>query len=116
VTGPLIYHIATTEEWESGRRDGEYTPAAFETDGFIHLSTHNQIVDTANRYYGGRRNLVLLCVDPDAVTAPLRYEDLAGSGQRFPHLYGRLSLEAVVEVLAFPCEPDGSFSMPGGLS
>jgi len=111
----MIYHIATVTEWENGQEDGLYTPAAFEADGFIHLSDRDQIVDTANRYYRGQPGLVLLCVDSDAVAAPLRYEDLTGQGQSFPHIYGKLDLDAIYDVVPFLCSPDGTFSMPENL-
>jgi len=85
----MIYHIAISDEWRAGQEEGMYTPAAFDADGFIHLSSLDQIVDVANRYFRGQRSLVLVCVDPAAVEAPIKYEDLASQGQCYPHIHGK---------------------------
>ena len=61
--------------------------------------------------FHGRSDLVLLVIDSDRVTAPIRYED-AGSGQRFPHIYGPLGLDAVVAVQDFGPGADGLFERP----
>jgi glutathione S-transferase len=34
----------------------------------------------------------------------------------FPHLYGPLNLDAVVQILPFPAGSDGTFRLPGSLS
>ncbi len=62
------------------------------------------MVEVANRYYAGRQGLVLLTIDPAAVGAEIRYENLDGGDEAFPHIYGALPLEAVAEVRPF--EPD----------
>jgi len=111
----MIYHVATRAEWEAGQKEGMYTPAAFDADGFIHLSSLDQIVDVANRYFRGQRGLVLVCVNPDAVEAPIKYEDLADQGQYYPHIYGKLNLDAVIRVIPFSPDPDGSYRKPVGL-
>jgi uncharacterized protein (DUF952 family) len=111
----MIYHIATSAEWQSGQEEAMYTPAAFDADGFIHLSSLDQIVGVANRYFRGQRGLVLICVDPAAVEAPIKYEDLANQGQCYPHIYGKLNLDAVIRVIPFDPDPDGSYRKPVGL-
>jgi len=111
----MIYHIATAAEWKAGQEGTMYTPAAFDADGFIHLSGLDQVVDVANRYFRGQRALVLVCVDPDAVEAPITYEDLANQGQLHPHIYGKLNLDAVIRVIPFDPDPDGTFRNPVGL-
>ncbi len=117
----MILHIARRAEWDSARTRGWYRPAAFEQDGFIHCSTLAQALATANRFFYGQRDLVLLHIDERKLAAPLRYESAAppaGSVEAepraglFPHLYGNLNLDAVMEVIEFPCAADGSFELP----
>jgi len=36
-------------------------------------------------------------------------------GRLFPHLYGPLNLDAVTEVLHFPCDAEGQFVLPAAL-
>ena len=117
---PVVWHIATRADWEAGCAAGSYRPASLDRDGFIHCSTAAQVVGSADRYFRGRSDLVLLCIDESRVAGTLRYEPPAviGSvadqrtGERFPHLYGPLSLDAVIRVVPFPCREDGSFALP----
>ena len=79
-----------------------------------------QVIDTANRFYRGRDDLVLLLIDESRLKAKLKYEapttDLdESSGELFPHLYGELNVDAVVRTVELPCEVDGSFQLPDGL-
>ncbi len=108
-----IYHIAAGEDWEAARADGLYAADSLSAEGFIHLSTRAQLLWVAERFYRGRAGLVLLAVDPARLAAELRYET-SEPGQRFPHLYGPLNLDAVVAVYPFAPEPDGSFHLPAG--
>ncbi len=55
---------------------------------------------------------MLLVIDPTRLEAELVYEDLYESGIIFPHIYGPLNLDAVVNVLPFPARPDGTFELP----
>jgi uncharacterized protein (DUF952 family) len=93
---------------------GRYVAAGYEGDGFIHLSTPEQVVRVANARFAGVGDLVLLCVAPDRLSAPLRYEvGDPGSTELFPHLYGPLNADAVVQVLPFAEGSDG-FVLPVG--
>ena len=109
----IIFHITTHADWERAEREGVYRATSLDTQGFIHFSTAAQVVDTANRFYSGQRDLLLLMVDTARLQMDLRYEppaDSPESAERFPHLYGTLNLNAVLQVVAFPPDADGSWS------
>lgn len=109
----MIHHITTSTAWQQAQNDGAYTADSLVSEGFIHFSTAEQIIATANRFYRGQTDLVLLSIDPQKLTAALLYEE-SEPGQLFPHLYGPLNLDAVVETRDFPPGPDGSFALPAG--
>lgn len=107
----LILHITPRSHWQQAQQTGEYRAASLETEGFIHCSTPSQIVVTANRFYQGQTDLVLLCIDPDHLHSELRYDKI-DTGETFPHLYGPLNLEAVTQVLEFMPDENGTFQLP----
>jgi len=116
----MILHIVSRADWESALARGIYAPPSLGAEGFIHCSTSAQILRTANRFYRGQRGLVILCIDESRLEAPPRYEPPdSGLGETaadlFPHLYASLNLDAVVQVIDFPCGADGTFEMPPAL-
>ena len=107
----------------SGRSgtQSHYTPRALEAEGFIHCSTREQAVATANNFFRGQRDLLILRIDENRLRAELRYETPATEGDNrarelFPHIYGPLNLDAVVAVDGFPCNPEGLFDLPASIS
>ncbi len=106
----IIYHISHPAEWTAAQAQGSYTADSLSSEGFIHCSTPSQIVDTANKYYLGQRGLLLLAIAPARVTAEIRFENLVGGSELYPHIYGPLNLDAVTAVLPFEPGPDGRFT------
>lgn len=124
----VICHLVGRTAWSVGAAG--YRPASLGTEGFIHFSAPGQIVGTANRFYAGRDDLLLVVVDPERLTAPLRWEPPAAvapaalvaaalvaasglaTGELFPHLYGPIDAGAVVAVIPFPPGSGGTFSVP----
>jgi uncharacterized protein (DUF952 family) len=122
---PLIYHITTRNAALSSRLSGEYRADSLASDGFIHFSQRHQILSVANAFYTGQKDLVILVVDPARLQAELKYEapahpsisDSAPSADnQFPHLYGPLNFDAVVDVVDFPMGVDGKFDLPDGFA
>ncbi len=107
-----LVHIAPRAAWDVAQARGDYRAASLDAEGFIHCSTPEQVLRVADARYAGQAGLVLLCIAAEAVAAPIRYEDCYASGEAFPHLYGPLNLEAVVEVVDFPPGAAGRFAMP----
>jgi uncharacterized protein (DUF952 family) len=104
----MIYHLAGQEAWERAQREGEYRGDTLASEGFIHCSNADQILRVANRYYRGRSDLVLLTIDEERVKSKVVYE-AAPDGERFPHIYGPLNLDAVTGSRKILPGPDGSF-------
>jgi uncharacterized protein (DUF952 family) len=97
---PFIFRITIKQLWEAAQVRGVFTDASLESEGFIHFSQESQIQQTHSRFYKDKADLVLLTVDTEKLTDPslLIFEDTAGHGT-FPHLYGPLNLDAVLEVV-----------------
>ena len=109
----FIYHIATAADWAQAQAGGAYTTSTLGLTladvGFIHASTAEQVAPVANLYYRGQPDLVLLVIDRGRVRPEIRFERVPGSDEPFPHIYGPLNTDAVVQ--ARPLEPgaDGQF-------
>jgi uncharacterized protein (DUF952 family) len=69
----------------------------------------------ANERFRGQTDLLLLCIDPTRLVAPLVYEDCYQAGMAFPHIYGPLNTDAVLRVVDFPPQIDGTFLLPPSL-
>jgi uncharacterized protein (DUF952 family) len=112
-TPPLLVHLCSVDEWDQARCRGELRPDSLAGVGFVHLSAQRQVHLPANRLFAGRVDIVLLYLDPDRLGAPVRWEPgVAGDpvSMLFPHLYGPLPVDAVVEVRPYPPGPDGRFA------
>jgi glutathione S-transferase len=114
----VIYHIATSADWKAALTDGEYTRSSLDKtlaeEGFIHASQASQVAGTANKFYRDvAGSLVLLVIDEERVRAEVRYEDVPGADLPFPHVYGPLNTDAVVEARPFAAGPDGTFTFEG---
>jgi len=101
----FIYHIASPADWEQARRTGQYTTSTrgvtLAQEGFIHTSTAAQVPGVADAFYRDAPDLVLLVIDTERVGPPIRYEP-GPAGDPYPHIYGPLNTDAVVEVRPFP--------------
>jgi uncharacterized protein (DUF952 family) len=106
-----ILHIVSRSVWIAAEQQGQpYKSDTFETEGFIHCSTLEQVIEVANYLYRGIDGLILLKIDPRKVTSPIQYED-AGNGKLYPHIYGPLDLEAVVGKIDLTPQADGTFAV-----
>ena len=107
----IIFHIADRTLWEQGQARGSYQPEMYATEGFIHCSTAEQVIAVANLRFRGQLNLVLLAIDTERINHEIRYENLEGGLQLFPHIYGELNPSAVVRVSELVPDVDGFFEM-----
>ena len=105
-----IFHIAVAAEWAEATT--AYRPERFDEDGFIHCSTASQVMRVARERFHGRDDLVLLRIDPDHVEREVRFENLEGGDELYPHIYGELDLGAVSGIEPLLVGGDGEFVTP----
>lgn len=110
MTGRRIYHVADRTHWSDAVAAGTYRRStrdqSFDEVGFMHCANADQVAGVLERYYQGVDDLVLLSIDADRVGGVLRDESTTGGTERFPHLYGPLPTDAVVEVTDLDGRPD----------
>ena len=95
----MIYHVSTAKEWQTAVQHDFYEVASLATEGFIHCSKMEQVAGVLERYYKDQTGLLLLHIDESKLDVPLKYELAPSVNEEFPHIYGRLNLNAVVEVV-----------------
>jgi uncharacterized protein (DUF952 family) len=105
-----IYHIVPRSAWTAAA-SGPYRADSLADEGFIHCSNEDQVAWAANRFYADQADLLVLSIDAGRLAAPLRDED-AGTGEQFPHVYGPIEREAVVDVRELQRGPDGRWRFP----
>jgi uncharacterized protein (DUF952 family) len=113
-----ICHLALETEWQEAveRREpyGRSTLGRSQAEvGFIHCSFASQVETIARLVYRGRGDVLLLVIDPSRVDSEIRIENLDGENDRFPHIYGRLPIAAVVRVATIPIREDGAPDLKG---
>ena len=93
----MIYHVISDADWQKALQQGFYEHPSLAAEGFIHTSKKEQVKGVLERYYQNQTDLLLLHIDETKLTAELKYELAASVNETFPHIYGRLNLDAVVE-------------------
>ena len=94
----MIYHVVSSRNWQEAVQQGFYEAASLATEGFIHTSKAEQVQGVLQRYYKDQSDLLLLHIDENKLTAPLKYELAPSINEMFPHIYGPLNLDAVIKV------------------
>ncbi len=101
MTDTVAYKIIDAAEWREALAQGAYAGSAVDrADGYIHLSTGDQLSGTARKHYAGRTELMLLTVDLAVLGDTVAWEPSRG-GALFPHIYGPLPTRAVTQAVAF---------------
>lgn len=95
----IIYHITSKTQWQQALQNGYYTHSSLPKEGFIHCSEAHQVQGVLERYYKNETNLIKLCIDVDRLTQKLIYELAPSVNQQFPHVYGTINIDAVIDIV-----------------
>ena len=94
----MIYHITTNTAWQAALLKGYYETTSLFAEGFIHNSSLQQVAGVLDRYYKNATDLILLHIDESKLTFPLKYELAPSINELFPHIFGPINTDAVVDV------------------
>ena len=103
-----IFHITTQAQWKKALEQDFYLSDSLEKEGFIHASTAEQVPRVFNAFYQDQADLVLLAIAPEKLDSPVKWEapvhpdgkktDSIPEVEKFPHIYGKINLNAVTVV------------------
>ncbi len=105
------YKVLTAEQMTAIERDGTFAGAPVDlADGYIHLSTAEQLTETVDKHFAGQPDLHVAAVDLTAYCS-VKWEESRG-GQLFPHLYEPLLLETLVAFGPLHRDDAGQVKLP----
>ncbi|HLR24757.1 MAG TPA: DUF952 domain-containing protein [Fodinibius sp.] len=107
----LIFHITTKNIFKKATNNSVFEPESLETEGFIHCSRGDQVEETANEKFGSREQILLLVIDVSALSSELKYDKDEEKGGKYPHIYGPLNTDAIIDRLQVFTENDGTFNI-----
>ena len=106
------YKVLTAEQMAKIERDGTFAGAPVDlADGYIHLSTCDQLTETVDKHFAGQTDLHVAAVDLGSFGTSLKWEPSRG-GQLFPHIYGPLLLETVIAYGPLERDANGAVKLP----
>jgi len=115
-----LLHITDPATWQQSTAAGEYAMSTRDVtlaeQGFIHCSLPHQVRRIADLVYPDAADLVIVVIDTDRLTAPVRFESAEPGGEEFPHIYGPLRRSAVAETVLVSRDAAGQLVLPPWLA
>ena len=109
---PVAYKVLTADQMDALEHEGSFAGAPVDlADGYIHLSTADQLAGTIDKHFAGQDGLHLVAVDLEALGKMVKWEESRG-GMLFPHIYGPLTLDVVLDYGPLEYHADGSIRLP----
>jgi uncharacterized protein (DUF952 family) len=108
----VAYKVLTGQQMAQLEADGVFEGAPIDkADGYIHLSTAEQLDETVDKHFTGQDDLHVAAVDLEALGEAVKWEPSRG-GALFPHIYGSLPLLAVSAYSPLDRDPNGKVRLP----
>ena len=103
-----IFHLVTPKRWEKALIEGRYRPDSLKTERFIHCSTWEQLLESAELYFKSEDRLIVTIIIEKHVKKHLVWEK-GRNDQDFPHIYGEFPFAAVETTKVLVRNADGKF-------
>jgi uncharacterized protein (DUF952 family) len=111
-----LLHITERADWVAAVDAGEYRQSTrgrtLAEEGFIHCSLRHQLRGVAESFYSDADDLVVLVIDESRLAAAVRYEAPGPGADSYPHIYGPVPVQAVVDVIDVSRDAAGRLVLP----
>jgi len=108
----LIYKVCSVSEWEEAKKINFFLGSIIDLkDGFIHLSTKDQLQVTVSKHFSGKKNLLLIEFKSKEFKNSLKWEK-SRDGDLFPHIYEKINLNLVNQIFQLNLGVDGFHKFP----
>ena len=109
-----VYKSLSAQDWAVAEQLGHSQTALDEGDGYVHLSTREQVHETLRLHYAGQDQVRLLEYIVEEMGLPVRWEESRG-GELFPHLYATLYINAAKRSWILRLDADGIPELPADI-
>ena len=104
----FVYRLATSDEWQVTQETGAAPPRDIDNkDGYFHLSTKSQVLQTANLHFADAEDLLALEIPLAPIAQKVKFELAPKRGEAFPHLYATLDRQHIARAIALVRRDDG---------
>lgn len=108
----IAYKVLTGEQFAGLQETARFEGAPIDLeDGYIHMSTAEQVTETVDKHFAGQDGLHVAAVDLAGLGDAVKWEPSRG-GALFPHLYSPLPLAAVLAHGPLERDDDGKVRLP----
>ena len=96
-----VYKVCSIKDWREASEVGFYSGSEVDvSDGFIHLSNVDQVLETLNCYFREEQKPLILILNESHLEDTLKWEIVpTRNNQSFPHLYRLLYYDEIDGVL-----------------
>jgi uncharacterized protein (DUF952 family) len=108
----MIYHFITQTNLSNYLSDSELRLPSLEREGFIHCSTIGQVISVANFLEPYSEEMQLLEIDEAKVKPEIKYEDAMNDGVLYPHVYGPINRDAIVDEYHLDWDGEEGYQLP----
>ncbi len=108
----LVYKIVPAKLWAEAQTLGIFKGSKIDIDdGFIHLSSFEQVLETALKHFKGLEDLLIVAFKDVDLAPDLKWED-SRNGKKFPHYYNKINIKSVFFVKPLPLDIQGNHIFP----
>ncbi len=107
-----IYHFITQSNLDQYLGGDALVLPTLESEGFIHCSTLDQVLDVANFLEPYSEEMQLLEIDEARLVPEVKYEDAMQNGRFYPHVFGPVNRDAIVAIHHLEWDGEEGYLLP----